>query len=243
MKTNQINLVSSFRARRAVLSDEMATGARPAFKAALTALDKQLAEIDRLTLAQGQSLPATIAGRDEAIVAMKETALRLAAAASNYAEDKELPAFALQVRLRPVDFDRVRLERRAPIARHLLEALRPAVAQLADYGVTPADLDAFEVEIDAAESAVVSPRNTSVDKKAATVRLHNAVRAASSIFRLRIDLLVRSVRDDYPDFYARYQAARSIVSRPGTHGQSPPAQTAQPATAPVAPPTAQLAAA
>src|SRR4051812_20093363 len=119
MKSLQLNKVSAFRAVRAVLLDPTATSACPAFGAAITAFDRQLAEIDSMKVAQVQSLPASIVERDGIMAEMQEAALALAGRAANYAGDKQLPVLAFKVRLKPGDFDRVRLERRIPIARHL----------------------------------------------------------------------------------------------------------------------------
>jgi len=241
MNATQLNKLSSFRAVRAVLSDTTATSACPAFAAALTAFDNQMTEVDAMKVAQVQSLPASIVARDVTLTDMQETALALAGRAANYAEDNHLPALALKVRLKPADFERSRLERRIPIARHLHEAIEPVVADLAAYGVTPADIAAFKAKIDAAEGALPAARNTIVDKKAATARLDAGIRRIDAILKDRIDPLVRSLKQSHPGFHERYQAARLVVDRPGVRLAGDAAPAADPATA-LHPETAPIAA-
>lgn len=100
---------------------------------------------------------------------------------------------------------------------------------LAGLQVTQANLDEFQLAIQAFKVAKAKPRTATVERSAQTESLPNRIRNASGILRNQIDPMVNLLRRSHPDFVARYRAARAIVNRAATHKSPKSAGSAPPA--------------
>jgi len=215
MTARQLNQLDSLRVTRAVLADKTAIDARPAFKSALAAFDALLEDIDTQKVAQIQSLPATIAARNQALAMMRDWGLIMASAAPIFAEATSNTALALKVRVKLGDFDRARLERRVTLARHIYEAIAPLKDELGDHGINPEDVETFNAAIETAEAALPAARSKVVDKRAATAHIAANIRKVQTLLQHCLDPLVHTVREQQPEFCERYRAERKIFNHPG----------------------------
>ena len=81
---------------------------------------------------------------------------------------------------------------------------------LSDYGVTSADLTSLKRKIDAFETLRSKPRERIATSSAATLRLGNLFRQATTLLTRRLDRLAVKLKGTAPEFYEDYQAARFI---------------------------------
>lgn len=128
------------------------------------------------------------------------------------------PMLAAKVR-----FDRSELDRMA--VSDLLTALQSiagaatknAAVLASDYGVTAADLTAFNAVVSALEGMKDAPREAIADRKVATMSIPAAIRFTRGIYRNELDKMMAKFKKTEPDFYGAYFNARIIIDRTGTH--------------------------
>jgi len=236
MNKDQVNKLGSYRAVKALLQSTTETSAIAALPARLAAFVTQIEEIDALDRTQNQPLDGRIADRDQLLADMIESTLELAGYALSHARENRLHDLAARVDLAASDFARLRLTRRTGLAQQVHDAIGPVVAQLAGHGVTAATLAGLQTKIDAADTALSQPRVTVAEKRAATAQLAAAFADADQLLNTHIDALLFPLRKTSPEFYAAYQAARTIVDVPGSTRPAA-APTPAAATAATAPPT------
>lgn len=106
------------------------------------------------------------------------------------------------------------------MARIVLSEGTAHLADLADYGVTQAKLDALSDAADAYHAALTAPRSAITDRSAATAALLEHFAAADKVLKERMDKLVPILASDTPKFGVDYQNARIIVDSGGGGGGS-----------------------
>src|ERR1051326_1119622 len=220
MNKVQENKVAMARAVRAVCQGGTTiTAGITAFPAAFAAFNATLDQIDAQAQRQAVRLRATIEQRDQNEAAMIDATLAIAGMASTYADQLGLKPLATQVRLTEGDFNRARSALRVRMAQQVCDVVRPLAAQLANHGVSAAALDDLQAKIDTMAEALLTPRQTTAEKKAATAEIAALLRELEAILQNQLDPLLRTVRKNPRTFYNEYQAARQIVNLPGTQTQ------------------------
>lgn len=106
-------------------------------------------------------------------------------------------------------------------------AANPLAAELADYGLSAADLTAFKTAIDNYSDAA-GDRDASVAvRKGASVSIKDMFKNADSILEGQLDKFVDMLMNSYPHFYNGYKGAR-IIRDLGIRHEEEPASPAQP---------------
>ena len=107
------------------------------------------------------------------------------------------------------------------------------VGDLADHGVTSAKLTALKKKIDGFDTISTKPRQSVAKTSAATTRLPVLFSQASRCLSRQLDTVMVQFKNTEPEFYAKYQAARSVVST-GTRSRNLENVVAAPNTTPAA---------
>jgi len=109
--------------------------------------------------------------------------------------------------------------------------VRECADQLPTYGVTTAEIEAFDKAFDTFKQLVDTKGIKAAESKAARKLLHECFDKADDIIYNDIDKLMEMVKPMDPDFYRQYKAARSIRDLGGGHGrkEEKPVETANPA--------------
>ena len=211
----------------------------PALPALLADFQTQIDAIPGLVGTQAQPTTGVTADKQSVLQAMADTALEVAAGVASYASKNHLGDLAAKVAAKPSAFANGRDLEHLALAQQIHDAANGVLAALADFGVLAADLSDLQAKIDKARAVLNAPRAAANVKKSATQQLPDAFRAADEILNNQIDPLAAKLAKKNPDFYAKYQAARIIIDRPGGHA-SP---AAPPAVSPSNPPSASAPAA
>ncbi len=243
MTTSQNNKLEMYQAVQAALQASSPVGTPlPALVVKIDELANKVAAIVAEASTQAQPVQGLLEEREDALTQASETAIAIAGLALSYAHARGLPDFAANVRLTSSRFKGLRRSRRMGLAQQALDAIRPHLAPLADYGVTEAMLTDLQTKIDAASAAITAGRTATVGRKVATDRLALAYSEVDAFLADELDPLVAGLRPTAPEFCARYQQARTVVDRPAGRRALPPAAPAIPTAAPVTPPATQQAA-
>jgi hypothetical protein len=237
MNASQSNKLAMYHAVQALLN-QVETTALPALATKRTTFETTIASI--AVLANTQALPTKgrVLERDLALADMTETALAVAGPVLSYAETNQLSDLAAKVRVWPSHFTRIRKVLRTQLAQRIYEAAHPHAAALLSFGVTAEMLADFKAKIDTAESAISSPRNVAVEKSISTDLLGAAFKNADVFLETQIDPLMWILRKTALPLFARYQAARDVIDRPGGRSATAP-DPVQPGSPAVANATAE----
>ena len=231
MKTTQNNKLRSYGATQAVLdTHETKWTTLPAFAAGVGKFNSIVTEINDLAQTQASRTGASNE-KSYALNSLGDAAFEAGAAVHALAVSEQ--NFALEGR---VDFSRssVTLGRESSVVsrcRDIHAAATEHVADLADYGITPAKLTAFKKKIDAFEVSMSKPRQQVAESAAATITLAERFKDADEVLNKCLNKLVYQFKDSAPDFFNEYQSARTVVDIRGGRktNKTTPTPTPQPA--------------
>lgn len=99
----------------------------------------------------------------------------------------------------------------AEVCQGIHDVANSLVANLAPYGVVPAELTAHQTVIDAYVTAVSAPRTAAIMRKGATSELTVMATKSMRILTNRMDKMMREFQTSDPVFYQEYFDARIIV--------------------------------
>ena len=142
------------------------------------------------------------------------------------------PDLVVQARVSARTFCATRRAERMRLAQRVLELAQPLVADLADYGVTAANLTEFKALIAAADKVVDERASASAAKKVATAEVERLCAETEALLAQIDPMLVQLGRVD-PEAHAEYRAARDVFNRRGARRD--PAETGATATPAAAP--------
>lgn len=155
-----------------------------------------------------------------ALVALGKAGEEIIGAVLSYATENALPELAAKVGYAPSDFIAGKARQVVTRANTIHAAAASVVEELADYGLTPAKLTAFKKKIDAFDGIKTSPRADIVYRSAANQLLPQLVRTAVNILNGQLDGLMVQFKDEHPNFYEEYFAARAIVGLRGAQANT-----------------------
>lgn len=116
------------------------------------------------------------------------------------------------------DIEKVKDDTVIAFCQHRHQLITANIAALADYGLLPTTLDAWQTAMDAYGPLVAGPRSARVSKKVITAQLKTLFKQTNDHLRDIIDPLMLALRASQPDIYLGYQSSRIIIDR---KGQSP----------------------
>ncbi len=99
----------------------------------------------------------------------------------------------------------------ADVAMAVYDEATKVVAQLADYGVTQATLDALKTRIDAYKLVMNAPQVAGADREKWTGLLEAEFKRVNMIIKDRIDKMMTALEESDPDVFASYKAARKVI--------------------------------
>ena len=214
MNRKQTHKLASFTATDAVLQATPELASVPGLPDLLAAFSAKVSEINRLAKTQTQPIQPRTTERNGILDAMTSMTLQIAGYVRSVARETARPQLAQDVRVGAASFRRARRSHRVWFAQRVLDAARSVLPQLGVYGVTAETLATLEMRIQTATQRVNLPRETVGAKKAATQRLAALFDEVEALLDDGIDALVYPLRASHPEFYAAYEAARSVVRQP-----------------------------
>jgi hypothetical protein len=165
--------------------------------------------------------------KDLTLKALSKSVNEVIGATLSYAKKVADPELAAKVNYSPTDVVAGKASEVVTRCTKIYNAASEVADELVKYGITTAKLTALNKKIDAFDKVKVAPRQSQVEKSAATQLLTQLVSEAVRILRDDLDGLMVQFQDANPNFYAEYFAARVIVDNSATH-----AENVKPATTP-----------
>jgi hypothetical protein len=197
--------------------------------ATLPALDEAADELAELITAintnvKVQSSPSGAAeAKKDALDALGDSAYEIAGATLSFAEKGGDLTLAARVR-----FSRSGItagSSNAVVARcqDVVDVATENLSSLGTHGVTQAKLTTLKQRLKTYDSLRVMPRQAKAAAAAATKQLERLFPEAERLLTNRIDRLMWQFRESAPEFYEKYQVARSVVDAPSAGKEEEPA--------------------
>lgn len=185
------------------------------FKAAHDEVALNVKAIEQATQTQEKSLTGLALNKRYKKDAMVKAAVDVAQATYAYAVDKGLVVLQEEVNYSASDLYKERDAVIGQACQNIHTAANGAIADLAAYGVVPADLTNLQTAIDAYVSVVSNPRAGLTVRKGATAEIDMLVRNTMKILTHRMDKMMPEFEESSPEFYQEYFDARIIVDLGG----------------------------
>jgi hypothetical protein len=93
------------------------------------------------------------------------------------------------------------------------DLMREHMETLLGYGLTEGLATKYESDIEAYKNSLTTIRLTKTANSGARSDVNDLVKEAMSLLNDRLDILVDSVRDEYPDLCAEYDRVRTIIDK------------------------------
>jgi hypothetical protein len=119
--------------------------------------------------------------------------------------------------LSPTMFYRAEDNESLALARRIQRFVQMHAAELADYGLDGAAINAFGAKIDAFAALIVAPMDATGERKQKTVSLHTLFAELDSILYDKLDKLMVLFKTSHPDFYGEYRTSRNLINLSGRH--------------------------
>jgi hypothetical protein len=161
----------------------------------------------------------------QALTAAGDLAFEIVGAVLSFAETGDPPDLTLAARVRWSRSAITAGSGNAIVARiqDVIDAAAENLASLGKHGVTQAKLNALKQRLKTYDGLRVMPRQATAAAAAATRQLEEFFPEVDRLLENRIDRLVWQFRESQPEFYNKYQVARSIVGAPTTSAEAEPA--------------------
>ena len=171
-------------------------------------LIQRILDVNERTLSQSGAVTASKAGTLEAVV---QKAVMLSGAMQAYAAFTGNVELAAKVKLTKTDITSARETDVEKTVSPVINAARKELPNLADYGITEAQITELETSIDDFNSMIGRPRTIRNQAFAAISELEELVNTANAVANQKLDNLMLLFQASQPGFYDEYQRGRVIV--------------------------------
>lgn len=182
------------------------------FKSAHDEFKSNLGSIEDATQRQEVSLKGVALDKRFKKDAMVKLAAQLAQPVFAYAEDKGDVVMRDQVNYSQSRLLQSRDAVVAQVCQNIHDLGNANIADLAAYGVLPADVQKLQAAIDAYIATVGSPRALLTIRKGATAEIEALVKDTMKVLNNRMDKLMSTFEKSDPSFHQEYFDARMIVN-------------------------------
>jgi hypothetical protein len=120
------------------------------------------------------------------------------------------------------DIQKVKDDTIIAFCQHRYQLINSNSVALADYGILPATLTAWQTAMTAYEPLITGPRVAKVSKKVITAQIKSLFKQTNDHLRNILDPLMLALRATQPQLYLGYQSSRIIIDRRGPGSENPP---------------------
>lgn len=171
-------------------------------------LIQRILDVNERTLAQSEAVTTSKANTLAAVI---QKAVTLSGAMQAYAAFTGNVELAGKVKLTKTDITTAKETDVEKMVAPVIQAARKELSNLADYGITDAQVTELETSIDDFNSMIGRPRTIRNQAFAAISRLEELVDTANDVAKQKLDNLMLLFQYTQPGFYDEYLRARTIV--------------------------------
>lgn len=184
----------------------------PAFKDAVDEFETTIADIDTQRLIQEGKTIGISEDKQKISVEMMHLTNEFASTLYAYASKIGNNELLEKVNYSPSKLINARDTILKDICQLVHDEANNLIAELAEYGKTPADVEKFRKTIESFDAILAKPRTAIALRKTATSKLVELFKNNDNIIKTRLDKLVENFQQSQPKFYKEYKTARIIIN-------------------------------
>ncbi len=222
MTDNQENKLSMGLAVQTVVNNNNSIwSGLPAFVTAFGDYETVIQEIQNNRVVQEADTSGVTLDKHSAEAALIEKTLAVSSGTYAYATAVNNNTLRKKIAFSPSSLSRSRDTVLRDICQLVHSEVNAVIANLADYGILPADLTDLQNKIDAYNSVIAEPREAITDKSTATQELVLLFKKFDGIINDMLDKLMVNFKSSDPNFHRQYTNARIIVDLGVRHEGEP----------------------
>lgn len=215
MTKRQENRLSMARAVQDILQQHAGVvNTIPAFIAAKLELDQLITEADGLVQLQVEKTKGVAQDKQQAEMKAIRAVLKLIGPAKSYALARANNTLRESVSYSESQLREMRDTTLVSVLGTLRSKISPIMAELVPYGVSAADLAAFDAALSDYNAIVVAPRTNTSSKVWATDHLDNVFKKMDLLLK-QTDGIAQLKKETEAEFFVTYSSARKIVDNAG----------------------------
>ena len=183
----------------------------PAYATIFASFEDAISQIRNTRLVQEGQITGITKDKAQAQNNAIEKAIQVATAVFAYASIQNNNTLKDKVSYSPSELRRSRDTILIDRLEVIHEAATSVLAELANYGLTQADLDEFSALITSYTNMVEDPRVAITNRARATKDLKSIFKTADKILKEQLDKLMLQYKKTAPEFYQQYFNARLII--------------------------------
>jgi len=183
-----------------------------AFKNGITALTVKVTSIQTTAAGQEEIISGEVLTKEELHEILIQITFSTIQPVKAYAASTNNHALEKKMDYSLSDLRRILDDKIALTAQNLLNIVNPLVPSLADYGITPANITAWQTAINNYKLSVSKPRVAVVHRKTLTAELVTLFSQASHICTDTLDPLAENFKTPQPHYYSDYKSCREIIN-------------------------------
>ena len=219
MNDVQENKLSMYFAIQKVCTDNNGVwNGLPAFVSTFGEFETVIQSIQDIRLVQEQDTKGVTQDKQSAGEILIEQALIVSTAVHAYATDVNNNTLREKVNYSPSDLKIARDTIIIDMCQLVHNEANNVLADLADYGITAAELTDLQGKLDDYEAIVAGPRDAITDRASATAELESLFVTGDDVLNNKLDKLMTQFKQSDPGFHVQFYSSRKIVDsgRPGT---------------------------
>jgi hypothetical protein len=186
----------------------------PTFGVVISLIETICAEIEKRQVDQGKDLTGITTDKDVAFENLTDSTVEIAGASYSWAHDQKDNALMAKVNYKATSIDKMTQSEVVGVAGIVLEeALKIPADGLANEGISPEEMAAFQQLIDHFKEIKSSKQEAVIDRSGTTENMGGLFKEASSLLKNKLDRLALQFKRKDPEFYLKYKAARSVHIR------------------------------
>lgn len=212
MTSRQESKLNMYNATATFLVDNAAiTATLPAFPAAVTALNNQIASIEAAAQTEAEVISGITVNKNDLKKSLAQLATTNAAALFAFASASGDAVLKEKARYSYSDLYKLKDDELSIICQNLHAEENAVLASLAPYGVTAATLTTFQTMITDYSTEVPAPRNAASTRAAARQQLNDLFDETDELLKEQVDKLAVQFKVSEPEFYNAYKSNRVIL--------------------------------
>jgi precorrin isomerase len=214
MKKSTKNKVRMFDAVRTVLTAHQSSWSEnQGFEAGVTQLNLLLDEMQTIAVRQGTIYEGVKTRRSDYLRDLGAKTMVLRNGLEVMAHDNKLPEVYESIQF--TEFGLINASQQE-LRQHLARVYELTVtheAAIVVYGVTPTHIANFLELYQQFESEIVALRHGLIERKFLTNRMYSLEKEVMSLFKKKIDVLMKLIAVEHPEFFEQYKSARIVIEK------------------------------
>ena len=186
----------------------------PKFGSVINRMEAIGNELEGLQVLQAKDLTGITTDKDVALDDLSDSTVEIAGAVYSYAHDRHDNTLMMKVNYKSKAIEEMTQSEIVAVAGIVLEeALKIPADDLANEGISAAEMSDYRQLISHFSSIKSSKREAVIDRSGTTEKINGLFKEASILIKDKLDRLAAQFKRKDPEFYLKYKAARVVQYR------------------------------